>query len=66
MSYMPVVIDAEYISDYKISITFDNGEKKIADFSRWLNGEIFEPLKGQSLLSKVFCGRLDHIVEQWR
>ena len=26
---MPVVIDAQYIDDYKIKITFDNGEKKL-------------------------------------
>jgi hypothetical protein len=31
MDYMPVVIDAKYLSDYKIQITFDNGEEKIAD-----------------------------------
>lgn len=45
MEYMPVVIDAEYLSDYKIKLTFDNGEKRIADCWKWLNGEVFEPLK---------------------
>lgn len=54
MSYMPVVIDAQYVSDYKIKITFDNGEKKIADFSRWLKGEIFEPLKDKNYFQKFF------------
>jgi len=29
MEYMPVVIDAKYISNYKIKITFDNGEEKV-------------------------------------
>jgi hypothetical protein len=54
MSYMPIVIDAQYVSDYKIKITFDNGEKKIADFSSWLKGEIFEPLKDKNYFQKFF------------
>jgi hypothetical protein len=31
MKYMPVVIDAEYLLDYKIKVTFDNGEKRVTD-----------------------------------
>jgi len=31
MQYMPVVVYAEYLSDYKIKLTFDNGEKRVAD-----------------------------------
>jgi len=54
MSYMPVVIDASYLSDYKIKLTFDNGEQKIADCSRWLEGEIFEPLKDQLYFRSFF------------
>jgi hypothetical protein len=54
MNYMPVVIDAKYISDYKIKITFDNGEQKIADFSKWLKGEVFEPLKDKNYFRKFF------------
>ncbi|MCY7376370.1 MAG: DUF2442 domain-containing protein [Pyrinomonadaceae bacterium] len=54
MDYMPVVIDAKYVSDYKIKITFDNGEQKIADFSKWLEGEVFEPLKDKNYFRKFF------------
>ncbi len=54
MEYMPVVIAAEYVSDYKIKITFDNGEKKIADCLKWLNGDIFEPLKDKTVFQKFF------------
>jgi len=35
MDYMPVVVDATYLTDYKIKITFDNGEQKIADCQKW-------------------------------
>lgn len=52
--YMPVVIDAKYISDYKIRVTFDNGEQKIADFSKWLRGGVFEPLKDKKYFRKFF------------
>ncbi len=54
MDYMPIVIDAKYVSDYKIKITFDNGEQKIADFSKWLKGEVFEPLKDKNYFRKFF------------
>jgi len=54
MEYMPVVIDAQYIKDFNIMVTFDNGEKKIADCSKWLKGEVFEPLKNKSYFQKFF------------
>jgi hypothetical protein len=54
MEYMPVVIDAEYISDYIIKITFDNGEERLADLRKWLEGEIFEPLKNIDYFKKFF------------
>lgn len=54
MEYMPVVINAEYLNEYKIKITFDNGEKRIADCLKWLNGEVFEPLKDKAYFQKFF------------
>lgn len=36
---------AEYISGYKLKITFDNNVSKIVDLSASLNGKIFLPLK---------------------
>jgi hypothetical protein len=54
MEYMPVVIAAKYLSDYKLKLTFDNGEEKIADCYQWLKGEIFEPLKEKAYFQKFF------------
>ena len=54
MNYIPVVIAAKYMSEYKIQITFDNGVEKIADFSKWLQGEIFEPLKDKEYFKRFF------------
>ncbi len=39
------VISAEYQDDYKISLKFNDGVIGIVDLNRYLDGEIFEPLK---------------------
>ncbi len=36
---------ADYISEYKIKLEFNNNESGIIDLANELNGEIFEPLK---------------------
>ncbi|MDM8567538.1 DUF2442 domain-containing protein [Candidatus Halobeggiatoa sp. HSG11] len=42
---------AEYVSEYKIKLTFDNGVKKVADCSK---GGIFEPLKDIEYFKQFF------------
>jgi len=54
MDYLPVVVQATYLNDYKIKIAFDNGEEKIADCEKWLKGEIFEPLQDKSYFKRFF------------
>jgi hypothetical protein len=54
MDYMPVVVQATYLADYKIRIIFDNGEEKIVDCEKWLRGELFEPLKDKVYIQKFF------------
>ncbi len=54
MQYLPVVIDAKYLSDYKIRVTFDNGEERIADFAKWLNGGMYTPLEDIVYFRKFF------------
>ncbi|KMQ53084.1 hypothetical protein CHISP_0305 [Chitinispirillum alkaliphilum] len=39
------VTEAEYIAEYKIKISFNNGHSGIVDLKDCLEGEIFEPLK---------------------
>lgn len=39
------IIRAEYIDGYRLKMTFDNGEIKIADFESFLIGPVFQPLK---------------------
>jgi len=54
MAYMPVVIDAKYISDYKIRVTFDNGEERVADLANKLDRGIFLPLQDKKYFKKFF------------
>jgi hypothetical protein len=54
MSYMPVVIDAKYVMDYKIRITFDNGEERIADLAAKLGRGVFAPLKDKKYFKTFF------------
>jgi len=42
---MHFVKGVAYISQYKLSLTFEDGVVKIVDLEPYLDGEIFEPLK---------------------
>lgn len=54
-NYMPVVIEAKYVSDYKIRVVFNNGEERIADFSKWgLGRGVYKPLKDKAYFKKFF------------
>ena len=39
------VSKAVYLGDYRISLTFNNGETKTVDLQTELNGTIYEPLQ---------------------
>lgn len=46
MDYMPHIIEAEYVRDYKIKIKFDDGSVKIVDLEPYTDrGGIFSGLK---------------------
>ena len=46
------IIDVDFIKDYQLSLTFNNGETKTVDLENNLNGEVFEPLKDKSLFTQ--------------
>ena len=54
------ITNANYIEDYKISVSFNDGRKGIADMSNALNGSVFNELKKQSVFSQL---RLDPVLE---
>ena len=54
MKILPQVIEAHYASGYCIDLRFNTGLKKTVDFSRWLKGPVFEPLKNTAEFRKFF------------
>ena len=46
MSALHDVVNATYVSDYKIRISFDDDIEAVVDFKKWVgSGPIFEKLK---------------------
>ncbi|MBI1800482.1 MAG: DUF2442 domain-containing protein [Chloroflexi bacterium] len=42
---MHFVKDATYLERYKLAVTFEDGQRRVVDLERHLEGEIFEPLR---------------------
>lgn len=51
------IIEVSYHSEYKLILTFENGEKKLIDLKDRLIGPIFEPLKDISYFQKVYVDK---------
>src|SRR5262252_769143 len=54
MNFLPSVVNAEYRGDFRIQVTFNDGVKQVLDFSQWLEGPIFEPLKHPEYFRRFF------------
>lgn len=54
MNALPAVIDAEYRGEFKIWLLFNDGVEGAVDFSDWLTGEVFEPLKEPEYFARFF------------
>lgn len=48
------VVEARYVSAYRLGLRFSDGAEKTVDFSRWLRGEVFESLQDLRLFKKFF------------
>ena len=51
---LPAVVDADYQGEFKIRLTFNDGVKGIVDFSDWLSGPVFEPLRDPANFARFF------------
>ena len=47
------ITKAQYLSDYKVAVTFNNGKTGIADLASALQGGVFEALKDKSEFAKL-------------
>ena len=54
MDVLPAVVEAEYVSDFKIRLVFNDGVSGVVDFADWLEGPVFEPLKDHDYFSSFF------------
>ena len=54
MTFLPTVTRAEYRGEYKIHVTFNDGVAATIDFTPWLDGPIFEPLKDRGYFERFF------------
>ncbi|HZD10431.1 MAG TPA: DUF2442 domain-containing protein [Candidatus Binatia bacterium] len=54
MNALPAVVGAVYCGEFKIRLVFCDGVEGIVDFSSWLSGEVFEPLKQPEYFARFF------------
>lgn len=54
MDVLPRVVEAEYRGDFRIQLAFSDGVAGTIDFSEWLHGPIFEPLKDPAYFARFF------------
>jgi len=54
MTLLPYVIRAEYRGGYRIHLTFNDNSERTVDFSQWLEGPVFEPLKDPEYFGRFF------------
>jgi len=54
MGFLPSVTRAEYRGEYQIHLRFHDGVEKTVDFTQWLQGPIFEPLKDVGYFRRFF------------
>ena len=54
MTVIPTVIRATYRGDYRIELVFHDGVQATVDFSQWLDGPVFEPLRDHEYFRRFF------------
>ena len=54
MDTIPAVVRAEHRGGFKIHVVFNDGIEGTIDFSEWLSGPVFEPVKDPSYFGRFF------------
>jgi Protein of unknown function (DUF2442). len=54
MRKLVTVVEASYVSGYRLRLRFSDGVEKTVDFSPWLRGPVFEPLQHLRAFKKYF------------
>jgi hypothetical protein len=54
MTFLPSVVRAEHRGEHRLRIVFNDGSENTIDFSDWLVGPVFEPLKDTEFFKRFF------------
>lgn len=54
MAPLPQVTHAEHRGGHRLHLTFSDGREKTVDFTPWLEGPVFEPLRDESYFRTFF------------
>jgi Protein of unknown function (DUF2442) len=54
MTFLPHVVRAEYRGGHSIQLTFNDGLERVVDFTRWIRGPVFEPLRDLAYFQRFF------------
>jgi len=54
MKELVTVVEARYVAGHRLRLQFSDGAKKTVDFSPWLRGQVFEPLRDVKAFRKFF------------
>ena len=54
MSFLPSVVRAEHRGEYAMLLTFNDGLERVVDFTHWIQGPIFEPLRDPEYFRRFF------------
>lgn len=54
MNILPYVVRADYCGGHRVHLVFHDGSEKTLDFSSWLVGPVFEPLKDATYFQRFF------------
>ena len=54
MGFLPQVVRAEYRGGHRVHLVFSDGREKTVDFTPWLTGPVFEPLKDEQYFRRFF------------
>jgi len=52
MNALPIVVRAEHRGDFRIRLVFSDGVEGTIDFSEWLTGPVFQPLKDREYFAR--------------
>ena len=52
MPSTPFVVSARHAGGHRLEVTFTDGTRKCLDFSRWLVGPVFEPLREEEYFKR--------------